>query len=286
MTFLDEGYPESLKHIDDAPIVLYVVGNLPQDSECLVAIVGSRNATLYGLGMAERFAGELAEMGVVIISGLARGIDAAAHRGCLKSGGRTVAVLGCGLDVIYPVENRKLYEEIRQKGVIISEFPFGTDPLPFNFPRRNRIVSGLSAAVLVVEANIKSGALITAEFAVEQGKDVFAIPGRVDSPQSGGPHHLIRQGAKLVISVGDILEELAVEPIVSSNPEVPGQPRPLGDLGIQEARMMEILREGEFSMDELETRTGLSVPLLIPTLLSLQIRRLVREKPGKIYEAL
>jgi DNA processing protein len=286
LTFLDEEYPQSLKNIVDAPIVLYLAGDIPDELDAAVAIVGSRHASLYGLETAERFARELAEMGVPIVSGLAKGIDAAAHRGCLKAGGRTVAILGCGLDVVYPLDNKKLYEEIREKGAIISEFPFGTEPLPFNFPRRNRIVSGLAAGVLVVEANIKSGALITAEFAVEQGKDVFAVPGRVDSPQSGGPHHLIRQGAKLVLSVGDILEELPLKPVACPVQIVPGGAGVLGELGIQEARLMEILCEGECALDELEMRTGLSVTLLMPTLLSLQIRRLIREKPGKVFEAL
>jgi DNA processing protein len=238
------------------------------------------------LGTAERFASELAESGLPIISGLARGIDAAAHQGCLKAGGKTVAVLGSGLDVIYPQENRKLFETIRQKGTIVSEFPFGTEPFPYNFPRRNRIVSGLAAGVLVVEANIKSGALITAEFAVEQGKDVFAVPGRIDSPQSGGPHNLIRQGAKLVLSVGDILEELPCLPVPAGAEAVAKRSGPLLELGVQEARLMEILREGGLSLDELETSTKLSVSMLMPTLLSLQIRRLVREKPGKIYEVI
>jgi len=286
LTFLDTEYPEGLKHIVDAPVVLYVAGVFPEDLEYSLAIVGSRNASLYGLETAERFACELAELGRPIISGLARGIDAAAHRGCLKAGGQTVAVLGNGLDVVYPPENRKLFEAIRHKGAIVSEFPLGTEPFPYNFPRRNRIVSGLAAGVLVVEANLKSGALITAEFALEQGKDVFAVPGRIDSPQSGGPHNLIRQGAKLVLSVGDILEELPILPLPVGEGGYAKRSEPLLELGVQEARLMEILREGERSLDELEMSTGLSVSLLMPTLLSLQIRRLVREKLGKVYEVI
>jgi DNA processing protein len=284
LTYLDKEYPGSLRHIVDAPIVLYFTGAFPENLECSLAIVGSRNASLYGLETAERFARDLAELGVPIISGLARGIDAAAHRGCLKAGGKTVAVLGCGMDVIYPQENRKLFEEIREKGAIVSEFPFGTEPFPYNFPRRNRIVSGLAAGVIVVEANIKSGALITAEFAVEQGKEVFAVPGRIDSPQSGGPHNLIRQGAKLVLSVGDVLEELSFQPVPVAGQAATKRSEPLLELGVQEARLIEILREGERSLDELEMSTGLSISMLLPTLLSLQIRRMVREKPGKVYE--
>ncbi len=285
VTFLDDDYPLSLRDIPDPPVVLYLSGAWPEGLASSVAVVGSRHPTLYGMETAERFARDLSEMNLVIVSGMARGIDAAAHRGCLRIGGKTVAVLGSGLDIVYPRENQGLFEKIKETGTVVSEFPLGTEPLPYNFPRRNRIVSGLSLGVLVVEANIKSGALITAEFALEQGKEVFAVPGRADSPLSGGPHALIRQGAKLVLSAGDILDELPIESLPKAAEH--GHRAPvcgLDALSEEESRLMEILTEESRSLDELEARTGLSVPLLMPTLLSLQMRRMLRERPGKVYE--
>ncbi len=283
ITLLDEGYPPGLREVPDAPAVLYVQGEFPQGMECSFAIVGSRRPTLYGLQMAEKFSRELSEIGVPIVSGLARGIDAAAHRGCLRSGGKTVGVLGCGLDVVYPRENAALFNEIRKSGCIISEFPFGTPPLAYNFPRRNRIVSGLSLGVLVVEAQLKSGALITADFALEQGREVFALPGRADSPLSQGPHAIIKQGAKMVLSVEDILEELPIR-----QREIRQGPREgSGDskgVAPEEKELLGIIKEGPVSLEALQGRTGRDLTGLIALLLSLQIKRVVREMPGKIYE--
>ena len=283
MTILDEDYPPRLKEIADAPIVLYVQGKIPQQLECALAIVGSRNPTIYGLQMAEKFARELSELGVPIISGLARGIDAAAHRGCLRASGETVGVLGCGLDIVYPRENKPLFDSIREKGCIVSEFPFGTPPLAYNFPRRNRIVSGLSLGVLVVEANLKSGALITADFALEQGHEVFALPGRIDSPLSQGPHAIIRQGAKLVISVDDILEELPVKIVKPEGrpPETFSEPAALDN---EEKELFDIIKEGQSSLESLQVKTGASSSGLMAPLLKLQLKKIVRELPGKIYE--
>lgn len=283
VTILDEGYPAHLKEIPDAPIVLYLQGKLPGRIENSVAIVGARDATLYGLQMAERFARELAEAGVPVVSGLARGIDAAAHRGALRSSGETVGVLGCGLDIVYPKENRALFGNIREKGCIISEFPFGTPPLAWNFPRRNRIVSGLSCGVLVVEANVKSGALITVEFALEQGRDVFAIPGRVDSPMSQGPHAIIRQGARLVVSADDILQELPEGCVRSPAVQGPACPADTG-LKADEKDLLNIIREGSVSLDFLGVKTGKNPSGLMAPLLSLQLKKIIRELPGKIYE--
>jgi DNA processing protein len=287
VTFLDADYPQTLRSIPDAPIVLYVCGAFPAEDDVVIAIVGARGATLYGLETAERLSRELTEMGVVIVSGLARGIDAAAHRGCLKASGRTVGVLGCGLDVVYPRENQDLFRLMMDKGCVISEFPLGTQPHPYNFPRRNRIVSGLSSGVVVVEAGQKSGALITAEFALEQGKDVFAVPGRVDNRMSEGPHALIRQGAKLVLSVEDILEEF---PIRRQKEESASAPDGISEdsrdnaLGFEEKRLLAFIAQSPRTLEELTTLTGLSTVSLMGPLLSLQLSRRITERPGKIYQ--
>jgi DNA processing protein len=206
ISIFDKGYPESLKNIPDAPVILYVKGQLNSPG-LNIAIIGSRKASKYGLSMAERLSMELASLGVTIISGMARGIDSAAHRGALKAGGRTVAVLGSGLLNIYPPENAELAKAIYKEGALVSEFPLKRAPLRENFPRRNRIVSGLSRGVAVIEAAQRSGALITADLALDQGRDVFALPGEVDSPTSYGTNYLIKQGAKLIDSAEDILEE-------------------------------------------------------------------------------
>lgn len=208
LTIADSDYPQTLLNIPDPPLLLYVKGRCDLLNEASLAIVGSRNATTQGLRNAEAFAKSAAEAGLCIISGLAQGIDAAAHRGGLHAKGASIAVVGTGLDKVYPASNRELAHQLAQYGCIISEFPLGTPPLPANFPRRNRIISGLSLGCLVVEASLQSGSLITARMALEQGRDVFAIPGSIHSPQSKGCHSLIKQGAKLVESSQDILEEL------------------------------------------------------------------------------
>ncbi len=206
----DEVYPARLKEIDDAPVILYVKGALPETLDIGIAIVGSRASSLYGLSTAEKFAYELGRYDIPVISGLAKGIDAAAHRGALKAKGSTMAVLGCGLAEVYPKENAQLFIEIPQSGAVISEFPMRMQPMTYNFPRRNRIVSGLSQGVVVVEAAKRSGALITADLALEQGREVYAVPGKIDSPTAGGTNDLIRQGAKIVTAVDDVLEDIAV----------------------------------------------------------------------------
>ncbi len=208
VTQLDEGYPARLREIHDPPLVIYRKGRWPQPDEAAVAIVGSRRASLYGQQAAERLAYELALRGVTVISGLARGIDAAAHRGALRADGRTVAVLGSGMSRLYPPEHEALAAEVAERGAVLSEYPMGMAPLPHNFPRRNRVISGLSLGVVVVEAADRSGALITADMALEQGREVFAVPGPVDSVTSQGTHGLLKQGARLVTSVEDIMDEL------------------------------------------------------------------------------
>jgi DNA processing protein len=284
VTFLDDEYPAGLHNIPDPPAVLYVSGTFPKRLDCAVGIVGARRASLYGLHIAERFAVELAELGIPIISGLARGVDAAAHKGALRAGGDTMAVLGCGLDVIYPPENRELYNEIRRKGCLISEFPFGYPPLPVNFPRRNRIVSGLALGIVVVEANIKSGALITAGFALEQGREVFAVPGRIDNDMSGGPHALIKQGAKAVVCIEDILEELPLEVIRPVSDDHPKQEevRVRGISG-DERRVFDLIKDGHETYEDLEALTGLGPTMLMASLLALELRGKIVQKPGHIY---
>lgn len=201
-------YPANLKYIYDPPPVLYSIGDLLEADKQAVAIVGSRKATEYGLRTAERMAGELVNCGVTIVSGMALGIDAAAHRGALRAKGRTIAVLGCGVTQVYPKSNLNVYKEIIKSGAVVSEYPLGIIAHPGNFPARNRIISGLSLGTVVVEAGLKSGSLITADFALEQGREVFAVPGDINSPNSAGTNSLIKNGAKLVSQVEDILEEL------------------------------------------------------------------------------
>ena len=211
IAFDSEDYPPLLKQIPDAPLLLYVRGDVKVLSQHAVAIVGSRRPTAYGSSVAHRLAHDLAQRQLVVASGLARGVDSAAHRGALEGKGKTVAVLGSGIDVIYPRENKRLAEEIAKSGAVISEFPLGTGPTPENFPIRNRIISGLSLGVVVVEAAEYSGSLITARLALEQNREVFAVPGNITSAQSFGPNHLIKQGAKLVDQWMDVIEEFPAE---------------------------------------------------------------------------
>jgi DNA processing protein len=211
ITVIDGNYPDILKHIYDPPPVLYVFGDVLTFEYEGIAIVGTRKATLYGKTIAEDFARELASMEINVVSGMARGIDSHAHKGAIDVGGPTTAVLGCGLDVIYPPENKGLMKKIAECGCVISSFPLGSRPLAANFPARNRIISGLSLGTLVVEAAERSGSLITADFSMEQGREVFAIPGSIRSPYSRGTNKLIKQGAVLVESVDDILEELSID---------------------------------------------------------------------------
>ncbi|MDI6800692.1 MAG: DNA-processing protein DprA [Thermodesulfovibrionales bacterium] len=209
ITYSDKEYPEHLKQIIDAPTVLYTKGRFTKDDRYAIAIVGSRLMTEYGKRTAEKMAGEIASCGLTVVSGMARGIDTVSHENALKTGGRSIAVLGCGMDKPYPPENRKLFGALSQSGCVVSEFPIGTPPNKENFPKRNRLISGLSMGVLVIEATRESGSLITASYALEQGKEVFAIPGNLTSANSEGTNALIKKGAKLVQKIEDILEELS-----------------------------------------------------------------------------
>ena len=280
----DEDFPENLKNIFDPPIVLYVKGKLRKEDRRAIGIVGSRRASFYGLTNAENFASSLSDNGFTIVSGMARGVDTHAHRGALKAGGRTIAVMGSGFNQIYPEENIELAEEISGNGAVLSEFPINTVPFKQNFPRRNRVISGLSLGVLVVEAARNSGALITADFALEQGREVFALPGKVDSDNSFGTNELIKQGAKLVSSTEDILEEFIIQAqkIAKIKEKEPGNPRV--ELSNQEEGTVyaEISRE-PVDLDGLIEKTNMDIPRISDILLRLQLRKLIKQLPGKQF---
>jgi len=285
ITQLDAEYPSLLKQIASPPLVLYVKGRLdPRDSRS-IGIVGSRRTTLYGRETAQKLAIQLAHCGMTIVSGGARGIDTAAHEGALKIQGRTIAVLGCGLDVIYPSENKELFEQIAATGAVISEFPFGTEPDKQTFPMRNRIVSGMTLGILVVEAGPTSGALITVNFAMEQGRQVFAVPGRIDSALSKGPHRLIQEGAKLVEDAEDILEEfeyLFSKKERTSTTEAAGTIAAPNLTGT-ESKLYELVTNDEVTIDELIRASGLTTAVVSATLLALEMKKLVRQLPGKRF---
>ncbi len=271
----DEEYPPGLKQIYDPPPLLYVLGMvIPQDQKA-VAVVGSRYPTTYGQGFAERIAMGLSQRGVTVVSGLARGVDSAAHRGALAAGGRTIGVLGCGIDLIYPPENRDLFSEVEARGAILSEFPLGTPPEKDHFPIRNRVISGMSLGVVVVEATLRSGSLITARFALDQGREVFAVPGNADSARSAGANRLIRQGAKLVTRAEDVLEEF---PLLSL-PEPQAQP-PKPRLTGEEARVFDVLGTQALHIDQVTAQSALPSPRVSAILLSLELAGHIRQLPG------
>ncbi len=282
ITPADEDYPVPLRAIHDPPLALYVWGSLGSDDRRALAVVGSRHATVYGRETAEMLACRLAQTGFTVVSGLARGIDTAAHRGALRGGGRTLAVLGGALDCLYPEENRALAEKIAQQGAVLSEFPLGRQPDKTTFPMRNRIVSGLSMGVLVVEAGLQSGALITVNQALDQGRCVFAVPGRIDSPASRGAHQLLKTGARLVENVEDILQEF--EFLIPPQPQT-GSAAPSGPkLTENEATILAILEEGERDFDTLVRLAGLAASEISVLILGLEMKRLVRMLPGRLVE--
>lgn len=276
-----DSYPSLLREIPDPPPYLYLRGELKNEETC-VAIVGARRSSTYGRMVTERLSRELAEQGVTVVSGLARGIDTAAHKGALQGGGRTLGVLGCGLDVCYPAENRGLMEKMAEQGAVMTECPFGTEPLAENFPRRNRIVSGLSAGVLIVEATENSGSLITARLALDQGRDVFAIPGNINSSVSRGTNLLIREGAKLVLSVDDILEELPGH--ARTNVQSAPSP-PLPHLKGEERAVWEIVSATPLHIDEITAKSKLTVGEVSAILLRLELQGVIAQLPGKMFAA-
>jgi DNA processing protein len=279
-TLADDDYPQELLNIPDPPLLLYVKGRPELLNRTALAVVGSRNATPQGIGNAEAFAKTLSDAGLCIISGMAHGIDAAAHRGALKGQGSSIAIVGTGLDKVYPAANRELAHALAQQGALISEFPLGTPPLAANFPRRNRLISGMSAGCLVVEAGLQSGSLITARLALEQGRDVFAIPGSIHAPQSKGSHALLKQGAKLVETAQDILEELAgLLPATARKPAKMS----VGMQG-QDSALLDHIGFDPVDVDTLRARCGLTVAELSAMLLTLELEGHISTLPGGLYQ--
>ena len=289
VTSCEGEYPRLLREIHDPPIGLYFLGDY-RFSDSSVAIVGTRRPTLYGRSVARRLASELARLGFSVVSGMARGIDTEAHRGCLRAGGQTAAVMGCGLDIIYPAENLDLYREISRNGAILSEFPFGRRADRQTFPMRNRIVSGLCLATVVIESDINGGSMITARFAGEQGRQVFAVPGRIDQATSRGCNQLIRDGVILLTSVDDILDELSYLGLRLKG-ESSGQSvarTPDGEDGEFTESQRKLLKcfegGGEMTLDMLSEFTSLSASEVAAELMTLELKRVVARRPDGYYE--
>jgi len=279
--YWDPKYPEQLRKIYDPPVLLFVKGTLSPHNERSIAIVGMRNASHYGKSIAEQLAQQLVEQGICVVSGLARGIDSFAHRGALKGRGKTIAVFGCGLDTIYPHENTKLAEAISNSGAIVSEFPLKTEPLAGHFPRRNRIISGLSSGTIVVEAGEKSGALITAYMALDQGREVFAVPGSIRSYRSRGVHRLIREGAKLVETVDDILIEI---PGWSKAEKGQQQQKDLSlKLSTKEKVLWETLSESPMHIDQIAQHARIHTSEALALLLSLELKNCIKQLSGMMF---
>lgn len=285
VTPVDPEYPASLRDIYSPPLALYVQGALEAKDKHAIALIGSRRTTHYGRQVADRLGYQLARCGYVVVSGLARGIDAAAHEGALKGGGRTIGVLGGGLDRFYPPENKPLAEKMIEQGAVISEFPLGREPDRATFPQRNRIVSGLSLGVVVVEAGAKSGALHTVDDALEQGRAVFAVPGRIDSATSRGAHRLIKNGAKLVEDVDDILAEFEfLVPPEKQRAESHLPERPEVRLTTEEQDVVRALWKGELDVDTLAREAKLNTARISSLLIGLEMKRVIRMLPGRIAE--
>lgn len=278
----DDDYPSMLRELPDPPGILFIKPRILEQDRLAIAIVGARHASRYGTEQAERLAGALARVGFTIVSGLARGIDAAAHRGALAAGGRTIGVLGGGLLRLYPPEHQELAQQVVAQGALVSEMPPRLPPMSGSFPQRNRIISGLALGVVVVEASEKSGALITARHAMEQNREVFAVPGRVDSRTSRGCHRLIRDGAKLVEDVDDILQEIG--PLIKKTPTADGEReiRHPAELGLNdvEQKVLEAVTLEPVFIDQVIVATGLPAPQVLSTLSILEMKRLLRRQGG------
>lgn len=278
LTYHDPGYPSRLKEIYDYPPLLYLRGSLQPEDEWCLSVVGTRRATVYGRQVTEEIVSDLARNKITIVSGLAKGIDTIAHHSALEAGGRSLAVFGCGLDIVYPSENAELARRVMQRGALISEYPLGTKPKPEHFPRRNRIMSGLSLGVLVIEAGDTSGAMITAHLALEQNRDVFAIPGSILSPASQGTNHLIQEGAKLVSDYTDILEELNLT-VVAQQAEMKGLIPPSDT----ESLLMKQLGAEPTHIDEVCRSSGLPVSTVSSTLAMMELKGLVKQMGSMNY---
>lgn len=281
--FSNAAYPPLLREIHDPPPFLYAWGRLDNCAYC-IALVGSRRATRYGISMAERLASDLAEQGLTVVSGMARGIDTAAHRGAIAAEGQTIAVLGSGLSRLYPPENHGLAERIREYGAVVSEFPMREGPNAYNFPRRNRIISGMSLGTVVIEAAAKSGSLITARLAGEQGREVFAVPGNITSRTSQGTHNLLKQGAKLVTAAEDIIEEFPYLFLKSGENRAKEQSVDrVRELTSDESRVYDILEPYPVHIDELNRQLGMGISQLSAVLVNLELKGLAARSPGMYF---
>lgn len=281
----DKEYPENLKRIFDTPVLLYYKGNLSESDKYSLSIVGTRNPTEYGKYNCEKFTDELSGLNIPIVSGFARGIDTIVHKTCIKNKRLNYAVFGCGVDVIYPYENKRLYPEVIECGAVISEFPLGAKPDKVNFPRRNRIISGISVGTIVVESGIKGGALLTAEIAVDQDREVFAFPGNISSKQSEGTNELIKRGqAKLITNIDDILNELEVKlkPILKKDYTAKTDVLTL-NLSESENKIYSVLDYDPVHIDTINELTDLTISDCLVNLLTLEFKSLVRQVPGKYF---
>jgi DNA processing protein len=278
LTWEDPDYPSLLREIYAPPPLIYVRGELRADDEWAVGVVGTRRATAYGRHMARTLGGDLARNGVTVVSGLARGIDGESHRAALEAGGRTIAVMGCGLDRVYPPEHRNLAHQIAENGALISDYPVGTRPEARNFPPRNRLISGLSLGVLVVEAGARSGALITVDFALDQGREVFAVPGNVMSRSSAGTNRLIQNGAKMVLRLEDILEELNLT-MIAQHTEV----RAAVPADETEAQLLALVTDDPTHVDEICRESELPIQQVSSTLAMMELKGMVRQVGGMNY---
>lgn len=285
VTQADPEYPELLREIYDPPVVLYVKGQLLPRDKNSIALVGSRLTTHYGLEVARQLGYQLAYLGVTVVSGGARGIDTASHQGALSAKGRTLAVLGTGINIIWPAENKELFERVAAHGAVVTQFPFNRPGDKQSFPIRNRIVAGVTLGTVVVEANLTSGALITANFATEYGRQVFAVPGRIDSPRSKGCHDLIKKGAKLCEGAEDILSEFEYLFPASNRPPSPAETGTLPALTLSdnEQKVYDTLSREERGIDEIIRASGLPTSAVSVALLSLEMKRLIRQLPGKVF---
>ncbi|MFZ1082306.1 MAG: DNA-processing protein DprA [Candidatus Kryptoniota bacterium] len=282
VTFWDKEFPEHLKKIYDPPVMLFVRGELSNSGKYSVAVVGTRNPTTYGKHIAEKFAAELSEQGIMVVSGLARGIDTIAHATTVRSGGRTIAVLGSGVDVIYPSENRRLAEQILMSGAIVSEYYMGAKPDAVNFPRRNRIISGISLGTIIIETDENGGAMITASTALDQNREVFAVPGNVFEKKSRGTNRLIKEGrAKLVEDISDVVEELRykLKPILKDKQKVQSKVQ----LSIFEQKIFDVLTDEPIHIDALAEKCAMTTSDLLVQLLGLELKGVVKQLPGKCF---
>ncbi|MEE8483479.1 MAG: DNA-processing protein DprA [Nitrospinota bacterium] len=276
----EEDFPKNLKTLHKPPPVIYIAGEITGEDRLAISIVGARKFSVYGRIIAEDFSATLAARGLTVVSGMARGIDTIAHKGALKAGARTIAVLGSGLDVCYPPENRELFDKIKNQGAVVSQFPFGTGPEKRNFPIRNRVICGLGFGVLVIEAGEKSGANITAYAALDEGREVFAVPGRIDSPKSAGTHRLIQRGAKLVTCADDVIDEFPPEVRALLERQESGREVELSN---DEKKVMALLDSSERHVDYLIEKSGMPSGVVLGILLELELKGVVRQLPGKVF---